>query len=90
MGAKMRAVNLQELKSKFSEYLKLAQQEDVIIIYRGKPKAILRGLKDDEWEDYVIANHPEIRASIQQAQQEIREGKSVDLSTFMKEIENAG
>jgi len=47
-------------------------------------------LKDDEWEDYVIANHPEIRASIQQAQQEIREGKSVDLSTFMKEIENAG
>ena len=84
----MQLVSITELKSKFSEYLRLAETDDIIITYRGQPKGILRYFTADTLEDYVIANHPEIRASIEQAQQEIREGKFVDLNTFIREKEN--
>ncbi|MBC8230069.1 type II toxin-antitoxin system Phd/YefM family antitoxin [bacterium] len=85
----MQLVSVTELKSKFSEYLRLAEKEDIIVTYRGKPKGILRYFTADELEDYVISNHPEIRASIEQAQQEIKEGKFVDLNTFIREMEDA-
>ena len=84
----MQLVSITELKSKFSEYLRLAETDDIIITYRGQPKGILRYFTADTLEDYVIANHPEIRTSIEQAQQEIREGKFVDLNTFIREKEN--
>ena len=84
----MQLVSVTELKAKLSDYLRLAEKEDIIVTYRGKPKGILRYFTADELEDYVIANHPEIRASIEQAQQEIKEGKFVDLKTFIREKEN--
>jgi len=85
----MQLVSVTELKSNFSEYLRLAEKEDIIVTYRGEPKGILRRFTADSLEDYVIANHPEIRASIKQAQQEIEEGKFVDLNTFIREMEDA-
>ena len=84
----MQLVSVTELKAKFLDYLCLAEKEDIIVTYRGQPKGILRYFTADTLEDYVIANHPEIRASIEQAQQEIREGKFVDLNTFIREKEN--
>jgi len=39
-------------------------------------------------EDYVVANHSEIQASIEQARQEIKEEKFVDLNTFIREMED--
>ncbi len=85
----MKIVNENELKNNLSEYLKILEHEDVIVTFEGKPKAILKLMAEDDWEDYVIAYHPDIRASIQQAQQEIQEGKFIDLDTFIKETENA-
>jgi len=84
----MQLVSVTELKSKFSEYLRLAEKEDIIVTYRGQAKGILRNFTEDALEDYVLANHPEVRTSIEQAQQEIREGKFLDLNTFIREIED--
>jgi hypothetical protein len=75
----MQLVSVTELKAKFSEYLRLAEKEDIIVTYRGQPKVILRHFSVDALEDYVIANHPpEIRASIEQAQKEIKEENFVN------------
>ncbi len=44
-------------------------------------------LTEDEMEDYVLANHPEIRASIEQAYQEFLEGEVTDLDSLIRETE---
>ena len=85
----MQLVSVTKLKAKLSDYLRLAEKEDIIVTYRGQPKGILRYFTADALEDYVIANHPEIRASIEQAQQGVKEGKFVDLNTFIREMEDA-
>jgi len=85
----MQFVSVTKLKAKLPEYLHLVEKEDIIVTHRGQPKAILRHFTADALEDYIIANHPEIRASIEQAQQEIKEGKYVPLDTFIKEMKNA-
>ena len=84
----MQLVSVTEFKAKLSEYLRLSEKEDIVVTHRGQPKAVLRQFTADALEDYVIANDPEIRASIEAAQQEIKEGKYIDLDTFIQEMEN--
>ena len=83
----MKFVNVRELKDKFSEYLRIIETEDVIVTHRGKPKALIRHFTEDDMEDYVLANHPEIRSSIERAYQEFLEGKVTDLDTLIRETE---
>ena len=83
----MKFVNVKELKDKLSEYLRIIETEDIVVTYRGKPKALLRHFTEDGMEDYVLANHPEIRASIEQAYQEFLEGKVTDLDSIIRETE---
>lgn len=46
---KMRFANIRELKSRASEILKLAADEDIIITKRGKPVALIRGFDGSEF-----------------------------------------
>ncbi len=85
----MQLVSITEFKAKLSKYLRLSEKEDIVVTHRGQPKALLRHITADALEDYVTTNHPEIRASIEAAQQEIKAGKYVDLDTFVREMENA-
>ena len=85
----MQLVSVTEFKSKLSEYLRLVEKEEIVVTHRGQPKAVLRHFTADALEDYVIANHPEIRASIEEAQQEIKAGKYVGLDIFIREMEDA-
>jgi len=83
----MKFVNAKELKDKLPEYLRIIETEDVIVTYRGKPKALIRHFTEDDMEDYVLANHPEIRASLEEAYQEFWEGKVNDLDTLIRKTE---
>ena len=85
----MQLVSVTEFKAKLSEYLRLAEKEDIVLTHRGQPKALLQHITADTLEDYVIANHPAIRASIEAAQQEIKAGKAVNLDTFIQEMKEA-
>lgn len=80
----MQLVSITEFKAKLSEYLRLAEKEDIVVTHRGQPKAVLQRFTADALEDYVIANHPEIRASIEDAQQEMKAGKYVGLEACFK------
>lgn len=90
----MKFVNVQKLKSKTSEVLQTIEKEGVIVTYRGKPKAIIQHFTENDMEDYVIAKHPDFRASLEEAYQEFWEGKVTDLDILIreteKEIKNAG
>lgn len=54
----MRFANVRELKNKTSEILKLAGKEEVVVTSRGKPTAIIKGISEEDFEDYLLENNP--------------------------------
>ena len=76
----MKQVPLSEVKDDLSQYLSLAEKEDVIITRHGKPAGILIGLEsEDDWFDYRLEHDPAFLERIQRARQSILSGHSAAL-----------
>ncbi len=77
-------VNTRELRLKTSEVLKKTDKgEQVIITYRGKPRAVLQRITEDDLEDYILMNHPRFSAKIKQGYKESLSGETTTLNELM-------
>ena len=83
----MEFVNVSELRNKTSEVLRMAQKQDVIVISRSKPIAIIRHFNEDELEDYVLMNHPEFLTQMEKAYQDVEDGKTTDIDEYLASLE---
>jgi prevent-host-death family protein len=73
-------VKLSEVKDRLSEYLRLAETEEVIITRHGKPAGVLVGFAtEDDWFDYKLENDPRFLARVSTARKSLREEKGVRL-----------
>ena len=55
----MKKVPLTQLKDDLSRYLRLAEEEQIIITRHGQPAGILMGFASEEdWFDYQLENDP--------------------------------
>lgn len=85
MTRKVRKLNtkkvvLSEIKDHLSEYLHVAEREEVIIMRHGKPAGVLIGFEDeDAWFDYRLENDPVFLKRIESVRAHIREGKGTRL-----------
>ena len=71
---------LSEVKDRLSEYLRLAETEEVIITRHGKPAGVLVGFaSEDDWFDYRLENDPRFLARVAAARKSLREEKGVRL-----------
>jgi prevent-host-death family protein len=76
----MRKVSLSEIKDQLSEYLRLAEKEEIIITRHGKPAGVLIGFgSEDDWFDYRLEHDPKFLARVEAARKSLREGKGVPL-----------
>ena len=50
----MKFANVRELKNKTSEILRRAEKEAVIITSKGKPRAIVTAISEEDFEDYLL------------------------------------
>ena len=82
----MKFASVRDLKNRTSEMLRRAAGTDIVITSHGKPVAILHGLKEEDLEDWVLANHPALRASIEEADRELRRGGGVPLEEVIREL----
>ena len=74
----MMRVKLSQVKDRLSEYLRVAETEQVVITRHGKPAGILIGFAtEDDWFDYKLEHDPKFLARIAAARQSLREGKGV-------------
>jgi prevent-host-death family protein len=74
----MREVALSEVKDDLSKYLRLAENEEVIITRHGKPAGVLIGFEDeDDWFEYRLENDPRFLERVERARQSIRSGHGV-------------
>ena len=83
----MMQVPLYEVKNDLSRYLRIAEQEDVIITRHGVPAGILIGFEDPEdWWEEALLRHPLFKARIARARQSAREGKGITLEQLRAEL----
>ena len=76
-------VPLNEVKDELSRYLRLAENEDVIITRHGVPAGILIGFGDpDDWWEEALLRNPRFQERIEQA----REGLRVRKGTTIEDL----
>lgn len=83
----MKRVPLSEVKDQLSKYLRLANEEEIVITRHGKPAGVLIGFKDeDDWFEYRLEHDPRFLRRIEEARASLRRREGVpfeDLSRNM-------
>ena len=57
----------------------------VFITYRGKPRAVILAITEDQIEDFVLLNHPKLKKKIERGYKQFLEGKVTDLDEIIAE-----
>jgi prevent-host-death family protein len=73
-------VPLSDVKDDLSRYLRLAEDEEIVITRHGKPAGLLIGFEtEDDWFDYRLEHDPRFLARVEAARRSLRQGKGVPL-----------
>ena len=85
----MQFVNIRELSRATSKYVKIANENDEIIVTRnGHPYAILQRIDEEELEDFILAKHINLNKEFKNARTEYEKGKTVSVRDLLEQIEN--
>ena len=82
----MKQIPLSEVKNDLSKYLRMAEEEDIIITRHGKPAGILIGFEsEDEWFEYRLENDPRFLKRIEDARASLRAKRGIRLEDLPEE-----
>jgi len=82
----MKQIPLSEVKNDLSKYLRMAEEEDIIITRHGKPAGILIGFEsEDEWFEYRLENDPRFLQRIENARASLRAKRGIRLEDLPEE-----
>ncbi len=74
----MRQVMLSKVRAHLSEYLRMAENEEIVVTRHGKPAGLLVGFAtEDDWLDYRLEHDPRFVRRIAEARESLREGRGV-------------
>ena len=79
----MKFANVRELKNKTSEILRKAEKEAVIITSKGKPRAIVTAISEEDFEDYLLENSPALLDVLKEAREEYLAEGGVTLKEYL-------
>ena len=69
----MKKVPLTEVKNDLSKFLRLAEQEEIVITRHGKPAGVLIGFEsEDDWFEYRLERDPRFLKRIEAARKSLR------------------
>lgn len=79
----LRFVNVTELHDKTSEIMRRLEKQQVVVTYRGKPKALIMPIAEEDLEDYTLAHHPKFRRALKTAYEDVQAGRVSDLEDLI-------
>jgi len=79
----MKFANVRELKNKTSEILRKAEKEAVIITSKGKPRAIITAISEEDFDDYLLEQSPELLDILEEARMEYIHKGGVTLKDYL-------
>ncbi len=80
-------VNIREMKNSLSEIIRRAKKGDVVVTSRGRPKAILHGVREEDLEDYLLAHSKKFQKSLKDSYREYKRKGGVSLETLIAQTE---
>lgn len=80
----MKFANVRELKNKTSEILRKAEKDDVVITSQGKPRAIITGVTEDDFEDYLLAHSEKLLSTLEVARAEYLKKGGIRVEQYLK------
>ena len=80
----MKFANVRELKNKTSEILRKAEKEDVVITSQGKPRAIITGVSEDDFDDYLLEHSGRLLNALEAARAEYLAKGGVSVEQYLK------
>lgn len=76
----MKQVALSDIKDDLSKYLRLAENQEIVITRHGKPAGVLVGFSsEDDWFDYKLEHDARFLQRIGRARQSLQAGKGIKL-----------
>ena len=76
----MKKAALSKVKDHLSEYLRVAENEEVVILRHGKSAGVLVGFKtEDDWFEYRLENDPRFLKRIASARKSLLEGRGISI-----------
>jgi prevent-host-death family protein len=76
----MKQIPLSEVKNDLSKYLRMAEEEDIVITRHGKPAGLLIGFEsEDEWFEYRLEHDARFLKRVESARMSLRAGRGVRL-----------
>lgn len=76
----MKEVTVVQAEDHFEEYLRAAEEEEILITRDGKPAGMLIGFaSEDDWFDYQLENDPRFLRRVETARKDLRAGRGVRL-----------
>ena len=83
----MQFINIRELSRSTSKYVKLANEEDDIIITKnGHPYALLSKIDEEELENFIISKHLNLEREFIDAKEEYKTGKTKSARGLLQDI----
>lgn len=79
----MKFANVRELKNKTSEILRKAEKEVVIITSKGKPRAIVTAISEEDFEDYLLEKSVALQDMLEEAQAEYISKGGISLEDYI-------
>jgi len=76
----MKEVALSKVKDDLSRYLRLAENEEIVITRHGRPAGLLVAFQsEDDWFDYRLEHDPRFLARIEAARRSLGAGRGIRL-----------
>jgi prevent-host-death family protein len=76
----MKQAGLAQVKDDLSRYLRLAEEEAILITRHGKPAGVLIGFhSEDDWVDYRLEHDPRFLQRVESARRSLRRGRRTKL-----------
>ena len=82
----MKVVPLNEVKNRFSAYLKLSKREDIVVTKNGHAAAVLHGVTDEDLEDYLFESDPRFIARIEALREQYRKRGGTTIEEIRKDL----
>jgi prevent-host-death family protein len=83
----MKEVALSDVKDELSKYLRMAENEEIIITRHGKPAGVLIGFEsEDDWFDYRLEHDPRFLQRILEARANFKAGKGTKLEDLEESV----
>jgi antitoxin (DNA-binding transcriptional repressor) of toxin-antitoxin stability system len=83
----MKTIDLSDATEPLAEYVKRMEGEEITIVHKGVPLAVLRLAGNDDYESVQMSTNPEFIALLEQSRKSIREGRSLSTEEVKKLFE---